>query len=89
MNRGREDRAGEGGGEWASLVSIKHGEGIDKWEVLCDLVEFVVRNHAVLVLVIDLVHGFHHVVHMLLQSFGVRRLDAGDPIGKNHRLCRR
>lgn len=87
VNRGWERREDGRGVNGRLLVGIEDGERIDKREILRYLFELVVRNHAVLVLIIDLVYSLHHVMDMFFQGLGVWRLHAGDPIGKNHRLC--
>ena len=55
----------------AVLVGVEHAERVNEREVLRDLGELVVRDEAVPVVVVVLVHGLDHCVHVLLDGVGV------------------
>ncbi len=55
----------------AVLVGVEHAERVNEREVLRDLGELVVRDEAVPVVVVVLVHGLDHCEHVLLDGVGV------------------
>ena len=56
-----------------SLIGIEHGERVDEWEILRNLLELGMRDEAVSVVVVVLEHGVNHRVHMLLNGLWVER----------------